>query len=133
MLRKQQITKVQPKKQPRKKAAAQGGTAQPSDKNENAVDEAHNEMKWMRMLWTEGVIGLPQLNARKFTEKHKKVADLARYTVNKIGEQQTAEAMNGSSYKIIRRATEPAWEKAWDHSNDRLKSYYAYENWIWRI
>ena len=63
----------------------------------------------------------------------KEVADLARETVNKIGEQQTAEALKRSSYKIIRRATEPAWEAAWDHSNERLKSYWAYENWIWRI
>ena len=66
-------------------------------------------------------------------QKSKKVADLARYTVNKIEEQQRAEARNGLSHKIIRRAMEPAWEKAWDHSNDRLKSYWAYENWIWRI
>ena len=27
----------------------------------------------------------------------------------------------------------PTWEKAWDHRHIRLKSYYAYENWIWRI
>ena len=66
-------------------------------------------------------------------QKSKEVADLARETVNKIGEQQTAEAIKGSSYKIVRRATEPAWEKAWDHSNDRLKSYWAYKHWIWRI
>ena len=63
----------------------------------------------------------------------KEVAELARETVDKIGKQQTAESLKRSSYKIVSRATEPAWEAAWDHSNERLRSYWAYENWIWRI
>ena len=70
---------------------------------------------------------------KKIYIKAQESADLARYTVNKIEEQQTAETRNGLSHKIIRRAMEPTWEKAWDHSNDRLKSYWAYQNWIWRI
>jgi len=61
------------------------------------------------------------------------VAKLAKEAVDKIEEQQTAEALKKTSYKTIRRATEPAWEAAWNHSNKKLRSYWAYENWIWRI
>ena len=63
----------------------------------------------------------------------KKVADLAISTADKIEEQQTEETNNGLSHKIISRAMNPTWEKAWDHRHNRMKSYYTYENWIWRI
>ena len=67
-------------------------------------------------------------------QKSKQVAEIARDTANIIAARQTImEATKGTSYEAIRRATEPALEKAWEHSNDRHRSYWAYGHWIWRI
>jgi hypothetical protein len=66
-------------------------------------------------------------------EEIKKVAELATRTADKIEEQHTQEINNGLDQRIISRAMNPTWEKAWDHRHNRMKSYYNYENWIWRI
>ena len=56
-------------------------------------------------------------------QKSKQVAEIARHTANNIEAQQTTEATKGTSYKAICRATEPAWEKAWENSHVRRRSY----------
>ena len=45
-------------------------------------------------------------------QKSKQVTEMVRDTANNIADQQTTEATKGTSYKAIRRATEPAWEKS---------------------